>query len=153
MSLINQMHEHMKAMAKAMKATNEVLDEIQSSSIADLIGSRTPPRPAKSTERKVGRRQHRATPGEVEAQKHVALEAVRKLGGKGVSRGDVMKKSGSKTDLGRALHLLVDAKVLTMKGDRRGARYFLATNAKTRSKPKPKPRAKAKKADKATKVG
>jgi hypothetical protein len=35
-----------------------------------------------------------------------------------------MKKSGSKVDLGRALSLLVNDGKITMKGDRRLARYW-----------------------------
>ena len=43
----------------------------------------------------------------------------------GFSKSDVMSKSGSKVDLGRALSLLVADGKLTKKGDRRMTRYWV----------------------------
>jgi hypothetical protein len=74
------------------------------------------PKPAKR-----GRRR-RASAAEVQAQKDAALAAARTLK-PGFAKNDVMKKSGSKVDLGRALSLLVKDGKLTRKGDRRLARY------------------------------
>jgi hypothetical protein len=71
-----------------------------------------------------GRRRRRASPQEVKRQKDVALAAAKSLK-PGFSKGDVMKKSGSKVDLGRALSLLVADGKLSKKGDRRLARYWV----------------------------
>src|SRR6185295_11652199 len=71
-----------------------------------------------------GRRRRRASPEEVARQKEIALSAAKGLK-PGFSKGDVMSKSGSKTDLGRALSLLVADGKLTKKGDRRMTRYWV----------------------------
>lgn len=71
-----------------------------------------------------GRRRRRASPDEVAKQKETALAAARGLR-PGFSKGDVMSKSGSKVDLGRALSLLVAEGKLTKKGDRRMTRYWV----------------------------
>jgi hypothetical protein len=70
-----------------------------------------------------GRRRRRASPEEVTRQKEIALSAAKGLK-PGFSKGDVMSKSGSKVDLGRALSLLVADGKLTKKGDRRMTRYW-----------------------------
>jgi hypothetical protein len=67
-------------------------------------------------------RRRRASAAEVQGQKELALKTARMLK-PGFSKGDVMKKSASKADLGRALSLLVADGKLTKKGDRRLARY------------------------------
>lgn len=72
---------------------------------------------------KSGRR-HRASAEEVQKQKDLALATAKQLPA-GFSKGDVMKKSGSKIDLGRALTLLVNDGKLTKKGDRRNTRYWV----------------------------
>jgi hypothetical protein len=69
-----------------------------------------------------GRRRKRASPQEVKSQKDTALAAAKALK-PGFSKGDVMRKSASKVDLGRALSLLVADGKLSKKGDRRLARY------------------------------
>src|SRR5689334_21066151 len=51
-------------------------------------------------------RRHRSTAEEVQKLKDLALEAARGLE-PGFRKGDVMKRSGSRVDLGRALSLLV----------------------------------------------
>jgi hypothetical protein len=71
-----------------------------------------------------GRRRKRASPEEVKRQKDTALAAAKALK-PGFSKGDVMKKSASKVDLGRALSLLVADGKLSKKGDRRLARYWV----------------------------
>src|SRR5882762_4704228 len=71
-----------------------------------------------------GRRRRRASPEEVTRQKEIALSASKGLK-PGFSKGDVMSKSGSKVDLGRALSLLVADGKLTKKGDRRMTRYWV----------------------------
>ena len=70
------------------------------------------------------RRRRRASPDEVAKQKEAALAAAKGLR-PGFSKGDVMSKSGSKVDLGRALSLLVAEGKLTKKGDRRMTRYWV----------------------------
>jgi hypothetical protein len=60
----------------------------------------------------------------VTRQKEIALGAAKGLK-PGFSKGDVMSKSGSKVDLGRALSLLVNDGKLTKKGDRRMTRYWV----------------------------
>ena len=69
-----------------------------------------------------GRR--RASPEEVQRQKDVALTAAKALE-PGFRRGDVMRKTGSRVDLSRALSLLVADGKLTKKGDRRATRYWV----------------------------
>ena len=80
--------------------------------------------PAAAVRRGAGRRRRRASPDEVAKQKEAALAAARGLR-PGFSKGDVMSKSGSKVDLGRALSLLVSEGKLTKKGDRRMTRYWV----------------------------
>jgi hypothetical protein len=72
----------------------------------------------------VGRRRRRASPDEVAKQKDTALNSSKALK-PGFSKGDVMAKSGSKVDLGRALSLLVAEGKLIKKGDRRMTRYWV----------------------------
>jgi hypothetical protein len=69
-------------------------------------------------------RRHRASAEEVQNQKNLALATAKQLPG-GFSKGDVMKRSGAKVDLGRALTLLVSDGKLTKKGDRRNTRYWV----------------------------
>jgi hypothetical protein len=80
--------------------------------------------PASAVRRSAGRRRRRASPDEVAKQKETALSAAKGLR-PGFSKGDVMSKSGSKVDLGRALSLLVAEGKLTKKGDRRMTRYWV----------------------------
>jgi hypothetical protein len=70
-------------------------------------------------------RRSRATAEEVQRQKDLALETARTLS-PGFRKGDVMKRSGSRADLGRALSLLVKEGKLSKKGDRRKARYWVS---------------------------
>lgn len=72
---------------------------------------------------KAGRRK-RSSAAEVQILKDAALAAAKSLK-PGFSKADVMKKSGGKFDLGRALSLLVDDGKLTKKGDRRKTRYWV----------------------------
>jgi hypothetical protein len=130
---------------------SSVLAAMKSASLADLAGEATgaarapfAPRPAarraakrakaapavavavKAPAAKPARKgkRHRASPAEVQAQKDAAIGAARALKG-GFSKGDVMRKSGSRVDLGRALSLLVADGKLTKKGDRRKTRYWV----------------------------
>ena len=80
--------------------------------------------PVSAVRRGAGRRRRRASPDEVAKQKDTALSAAKGLR-PGFSKGDVMSKSGSKVDLGRALSLLVAEGKLTKKGDRRMTRYWV----------------------------
>jgi hypothetical protein len=80
--------------------------------------------PVSALRRGAGRRRRRASPDEVAKQKETALSAAKGLR-PGFSKGDVMSKSGSKVDLGRALSLLVAEGKLTKKGDRRMTRYWV----------------------------
>ncbi len=69
-------------------------------------------------------RRHRASAAEVEAQKKLALDTAKTMK-PGFSKGDVMAKSGSKLDLGRALTLLVADGKLRKQGERRMTRYWV----------------------------
>jgi hypothetical protein len=69
-----------------------------------------------------GGRRKRSSAEEVQKLKDTAYAAAKALG-KDFSKGDIMKKSGSKVDLGRALTLLVADGKLSKKGDRRMTRY------------------------------
>jgi hypothetical protein len=84
-------------------------------------GARSAPA-SRAAKRTAGGRRHRAPPEEVQRQKDVALAAAKSLK-PGFNKGDVMKKSGSKVDLGRALSLLVAEGKLAKKGDRRRTTY------------------------------
>src|SRR4051794_12529380 len=63
-------------------------------------------------------RRRRASAEEVDRQKNVAWTAAKALKS-GFSKGDLMKKAGSKVDLGRALSPLVADGKGAKKGDRR----------------------------------
>jgi hypothetical protein len=130
----------------ASSFVSSVLDAMRSASLSDLadhtggrsagvsagIGpARGRPRgrpaiaaPAAARRGAGGRRRRRASPEEVSRQKEIALSAAKGLK-PGFSKGDVMSKSGSKVDLGRALSLLVADGKLTKKGDRRMTRYWV----------------------------
>jgi len=125
-----------------------VLDAMRNASLSDLAdqsgGARTPaastasgrtrgrPRgrpavvaaPEAARRGAGGRRRRRASPEEVSRQKEIALSAAKGLR-PGFSKSDVMSKSGSKVDLGRALSLLVADGKLSKKGDRRMTRYWV----------------------------
>ena len=115
-----------------------ILAAMRSASLSDLAGqaagaqvrSGRPGRPAKAapaiapSAARSGGRRHRATAAQVQQWKDAALAAAKALKG-GFSKADVMKKSGSKVDLGRAISLLVADGKLTMKGTRRKARYWV----------------------------
>ena len=80
-------------------------------------------KPAIASQPEMGRR-HRASAEEVRRHKELALATAKRLP-PGFSKGDLMKRAGSKIDLGRALGLLVDEGHLTRKGERRNTRYWL----------------------------
>jgi len=110
-----------------------VLQVVSTGSLADFVEGSSP-RSARngSVERRhAGRplapstgRRHRSTAEEVQKLKDLALETARSLS-PGFRKGDVMKRSGSRIDLGRALSLLVKEGKLSKKGDRRKARYWV----------------------------
>lgn len=82
-------------------------------------------RPAKrAASTKASSRRRRATADEVQELKDLTLATAKKLE-PGFSKSDVMKKAGSKEDLGRALSLLVTEGKLSRKGERRLARYWV----------------------------
>jgi len=134
--------------AQLEKLSNEfvsaVMNAVRSSSLNDLAEIELPavraaapaargraaapaaaPAPAaRTTKRAAKGRRRRATADEVQAQKDLALNTAKKLE-PGFSKSDVMKKSGSKEDLGRALSLLVNEGKLIRKGERRLARYWV----------------------------
>ncbi len=82
--------------------------------------ARGAPKPAAAA----SRRRKRASAEEVQQQKDLALATAKQLPA-GFSKGDVMRKSGASSDLGRALSLLVEEGRLTKKGDRRNTRYWV----------------------------
>ena len=138
----------------ASSFVSSVLDAMRNASLSDLADQAGSPRvatPAAATGRTRGRparvgrpavaaaaparkgapaaagkagRRRRASPDEVAKQKDVALAAAKSLKAP-FSKGDVMSKSGSKVDLGRALSLLVNEGKLIKKGDRRMTRYWV----------------------------
>lgn len=133
--------------AQLEKLSNEfvsaVMNAVRSSSLNDLAEIELPtvrtaapsargraaataaPAPAaRTTKRTAKGRRRRATADEVQAQKELALNTAKKLD-PGFSKSDVMKKSGAKEDLGRALSLLVNEGRLIRKGERRLARYWV----------------------------
>jgi hypothetical protein len=111
-----------------------VLQAVSTGSLAEFVEG-TSPRSARngSVERRhagrplappKGGRRRRSTAEEVQQLKDLALETARSLS-PGFKKGDVMKRSGSRVDLGRALSLLVKEGKLSKKGDRRKARYWV----------------------------
>ncbi len=82
--------------------------------------------PAKPSAPKAVRpqRRHRSSAAEVAGHKTLAYETARTLKD-GFSKGDVMRKSGSRVDLGRALTLLVADGKLRKQGERRLTRYWV----------------------------
>lgn len=128
----------------ASQFVHGILAAMRSASLGELAGHAAPtaspngapdgPRP---TRRKTGPsalsaaprsteagRRKRASAQEVQRQKATALTAAKQLK-PGFSKGDVMKKSRSTVNLGRALALLVVDGKLTKKGDRRKMRYWV----------------------------
>jgi hypothetical protein len=110
-----------------------VLVAMRGAALSDLVGesvrasaSAAPARGRAAkiapTQAAVRGRRLRASAAQVQAQKDAALAAAKTLK-PGFAKSDVMKKSASKVDLGRALSLLVAEGKLTKKGDRRLARY------------------------------
>ena len=71
----------------------------------------------------VGKR-HRASADEVRRHKQLALATAKQMP-PGFSKAALMKRAGSKIDLGRPLSLHVDEGLLTKKGDRRSTRYWV----------------------------
>ena len=128
----------------ATSFVSSVLDAMRSASLSDLadnagggraaaagVSSRARGRPrgrpalaGPTVRRGASGRRRRASPEEVARQKDIALAASKALK-PGFSKGDVMTKSGSRVDLGRALSLLVADGKLTKKGDRRMTRYWV----------------------------
>jgi hypothetical protein len=108
-----------------------VLEAVSTGSLADFVEGTRSARNGSVERRHPGRplappsgRRHRSTAEEVQQLKDVAFEAARSLS-PGFRKGDVMKRSGSRVDLGRALSLLVKEGKLSKKGDRRKARYWV----------------------------
>jgi hypothetical protein len=89
--------------------------------VPPAIGSAAPP---SNRIRWADGRRRRASAEEVQRQKDVAFAAAKALP-PGFKKGDVMKKSGSSIDLGRALTLLVADGKLGKRGDRRKTRYWV----------------------------
>jgi hypothetical protein len=124
--------DFVSSVLSAMRSASlfELAEHGSASSAAVPIASRgaarrsaAAPKPAAVAAKPGGkRRRKRASPQEVKRQKDAALAAAKALK-PGFSKGDVMRKSGSTVDLGRALSLLVADGKLTRKGDRRLARY------------------------------
>ena len=67
---------------------------------------------------------HRASAEEVKRYKDLALSTAKQMP-PGFSKGDLMRRTGGKVDMGRFIGLLVDEGLLTRKGERRNARYWL----------------------------
>jgi hypothetical protein len=117
---------------------SSVVDALDGASLGDFVRApgirsarngaverRRAARPARPAVSKGRGRRKRASAEEVQQLKDLALETARALG-PGFRKGDVMKRSGSRTDLGRALSLLVKEGKLAKKGDRRKARYWVS---------------------------
>jgi hypothetical protein len=116
---------------------SSIYNVVRGSSLSELVAEtggaprRGPGRPPKAAvaavdgkARPAGGRRKRASSEEVERLKETVLTAAKQLK-PGFSKSDVMKKSRSKVDLGRALALVVADGKLTKKGDRRLTRYWL----------------------------
>jgi hypothetical protein len=111
----------------AANFVSSLLAAMRDAPLSELAGetvkvTKSPDIKTKSPDIKTKARRHRASAAQVKHQKDVALATAKSLKG-GFAKSDVMKKSGSKVDLGRALSLLVKEGKLTRKGDRRLARY------------------------------
>jgi len=109
-----------------------VLAAVSTGSLVDFVEGTRSSRNGSVERRHAGRpiapssgRRRRSTAEEVQQLKDLALETARSLS-PGFRKGDVMKRSGSRVDLGRALSLLVKEGKLSKKGDRRKARYWVS---------------------------
>jgi hypothetical protein len=136
--LMDSLHSQLKNIAQRFIDT--VVETVAARSLADLVAAERPnveralsrsKRPTTSQQARRPRslesqstdgRRRRSTPAEVEEQKDLALRAAKSLEA-GFSKADVMKKSGSSINLGRALSLLVAEGKLSKKGDRRTTTY------------------------------
>lgn len=115
---------------------SSIYDVVRASSLSELVAEaggpsrRGPGRPPKVAlvpvdgRARPGGRRKRASSEEVERLKETVVAAAKQLK-PGFSKSDVMKKSRSKVDLGRALALVVADGKLIKKGDRRLTRYWL----------------------------
>jgi hypothetical protein len=123
----------------ADKFISSVLAAMRTAPLGDLVGGSPSSRSVSSQRRRGGAprkgssadriapadgRRRRSSAEEVQRQKDVALAAGKALP-PGFKKADVMKKSGSSIDLGRALTLLVADGKLTKRGDRRTTRYWV----------------------------
>jgi hypothetical protein len=136
--LMDSLHSQFENIAQ--RFIDAVVETVAARSLADLVAADRPnveralsrsKRPATSQQARRPRslesqstdgRRRRSTPAEVEEQKDLALRAAKSLEA-GFSKADVMKKSGSLINLGRALSLLVAEGKLSKKGDRRTTTY------------------------------
>ncbi len=66
----------------------------------------------------------RASAAEVKRYKDLAFATAKRMP-PGFSKGELMKRTGGKIDMGRYLTLLVDEGLLTRQGDRRSTRYWV----------------------------
>ncbi len=82
---------------------------------------RAEPAPAPKHE---GGRRPRASAEEVKRYKDLAFHTAKQMP-PGFSKGDLMKRTGGKVEMGRFLGLLVDEGLLVRKGERRAARYWV----------------------------
>jgi len=116
---------------------SSIYDVVRASSLSELVAEsgsgprRGPGRPPKVSlaaidgkVRPAGGRRKRASSEEVERLKELVVATAKQLK-PGFSKSDVMKRSRSKVDLGRALALVVADGKLSKKGDRRLTRYWL----------------------------
>jgi hypothetical protein len=117
---------------------SSIYNVVRASSLSELVAEsgaaprRGPGRPPKASipvvdgkpRPSAGGRRKRASSEEVERLKETVLVAAKQLK-PGFSKSDVMRKSRSKVDLGRALALVVADGKLTKKGDRRLTRYWM----------------------------
>jgi hypothetical protein len=81
------------------------------------------PRPEPVPTEAAGKRR-RSTAEEVQRYKDMAFRTARQMP-PGFSKGDLMKRTGGKVDMGRFLGLLVDEGLLTRQGERRSTRYWV----------------------------
>lgn len=79
--------------------------------------------PAPAPKQEVGKR-HRATAEEIKRYKDLAFSTAKQMP-PGFSKGELMRRTGGKVDMSRFLGMLVEEGLLTRKGERRNARYWV----------------------------
>ena len=104
-----------RAVASRSRSAAEPVPLVRAKSVASAPVPETEEGPAK---------RYRASAEEVKRYKDLAFATAKKMP-PGFSKGELMKRTGGKIEMGRYLTLLVEEGRLTRQGDRRSTRYWV----------------------------